>query len=150
MTRAASIVLLALASGCAVDTEIGLSADVTSASAEVIADPAGDVVAVTMDVVYRTGEHTMEARELLPQGIDVLAQQEHVVTLIPERPPGFMPRVSPGQSRSATFTAQSAPGAATDPRRLCGAEALLVFRWMDRATHELGSAEATTGPVACD
>lgn len=147
----AGAILGALASGgCAIDTELGLAVEITSASAEVAADAAGDVVSVTLGVDYRTGAHATESHELRPQAIDVLAGDAPIVTISPNRPPLFVPVVPPGESRSTTLTGESAPGAALDPRRLCGSEARILFRWIDDATGEVGTSEATTPPVTCD
>lgn len=136
--------------GCAIDTELGLAVEITTASAEVTSDAAGDVVSVTLGVDYRTGAHAMESHELRPQAIDVLAGDAPIVTISPNRPPLFVPVVPPGESRSTTLTGQSAPGAALDPRRLCGSEARILFRWIDDANGEVGTSEATTSPVSCD
>ncbi len=147
--RRALLLALALA-GCSFDTELGLAVDVTSASGEVAMDAGGDVVSVTMTVDYRTGAHAMEAHTLRPQSVDLFAGDAPVATLTPNRPPGFVPTVRPGQSFTTTMSAQSAPGSATDPRRLCGTEAHLVFRWVDDATGDVGTSEATTSPIDCD
>lgn len=152
MTRAALVVAVSsvVACGCAIDTELGLAVDITEASAEVAMDPAGDVVSVTMAVDYRTGEHAMETHSFRPQSIDLFAGDSSVVTLSPERPAVFVPDVPPGTSRSTMLRGVSDPGEATDPRRLCGTEARLLFLWIDDATSEIGMTEATTSTVVCD
>ncbi|MCZ7682242.1 MAG: hypothetical protein M5U28_27005 [Sandaracinaceae bacterium] len=147
----AGAILGALASGgCAIDTELGLAVEITSASAEVAADAAGDVVSVTLGVDYRTGAHATESHELRPQAIDVLAGGRADRDDLAEPPAALRAGGAAGESRSTTLTGESAPGAALDPRRLCGSEARILFRWIDDATGEVGTSEATTPPVTCD
>lgn len=150
MTRALALVLACAASSCAIDTEIGLDATIGAARVEVRAATDGDVVAITMPVTYRVGEHAQETHELLPQAIDIFAGDIVVATISPNRPPGFMQVVMPGQTFSTTFTGESAPGVATDPRSLCGAEATLFFRWRDESNGTVGMAESTTSDITCD
>jgi hypothetical protein len=139
-----------LAASCAIDTEIGLDATIDDASLDVRAATEGDVVALTMAVTYRVGEHAQESHELMPQAIDVFAGDILVATISPNRPPGFVPMVRPGQTFSTTFTGESAPGVATDPRSLCGAEATLLFRWTDASNGTVGMTESTTSAITCD
>lgn len=154
MTRVlaiASLLASALAaSSCAIDTEIGLDATIGASSLDVRAETDGDVVAITMPVTYRVGEHAQESHELMPQAIDVFAGDIVVATIVPNRPPAFVPVVMPGQTFMTTFTGESAPGVATDPRSLCGAEATLRFRWMDASNGTVGMADATTSDITCD
>jgi hypothetical protein len=150
MRRAAvSVVLASLAlGGCAIDTELGLDVTVGASSVEVRAEPDGDVVGVSMDVTYRVGEHAQSSHTLTPQAIDVWLGDVLVATITPNRPPGFVMVVNPGQSFGATFTGASRPGIAADPRDLCGAEATLLFHWTDGT--DLGMAEAMTSAITCD
>src|SRR5690606_2890360 len=127
-----------LVASCAIDTEIGLDATIGAASLDVRAETEGDVVAITMPVTYRVGEHAQESHELMPQAIDVFAGDIVVATISPNRPPRFVSMVMPGQTFSTTFTGESAPGVATDPRSLCGAEATLLFRWRDESNGTVG------------
>jgi hypothetical protein len=147
----AILALAALGSGCAIDTELGLAVDVRAATVAVLADPAGDVVTTALELQYRTGAHAGEAHELRPQSIEVFTVDEtRVVGISPDRPPVFVPRVGPGESRQVTLTGRSDPGEATDARRLCGQPAVVLFRWVDVTTGEIGMSEATSGPAACD
>lgn len=137
-----------LGAGCAIDTELGLDVTIHSSRVDVRAEPEGDVVAVSFDSTYRVGEHAPQAHRLMPQAIDVFAGDVLVASITPDRPPGFVVDVMPGQSFSATFTGESRPGAADGARTLCGAEATLLFRWSDD-TH-FGMAESTTTAITCD
>lgn len=151
MRRALAAVLgCAALAACAIDTEIGLDATIGDASIEVRSETEGDVVAITMPVNYRVGEHAQEEHELMPQAIDIFAGDILVATISPNRPPGFVPRVMPGQSFSTTLTGESAPGVATDSRSLCGAEATLLFRWTDASNGTVGMAESSTSDISCD
>ena len=138
------------ASSCAIDTEIGLDATIGASSIDVRTATEGDVVAITMPVTYRVGEHAQESHELMPQAIDVFVGDILIATISPNRPPGFVPVVMPGQTFSTTFTGESAPGVATDSRSLCGAEASLLFRWTDASNGTVGMAESTTSAITCD
>ncbi len=137
-------------SACALDTQLGLDATIGSSSVDVSADPSGsgDVVSVTMDVTYRVGAHAQASHDFTPSGIDVFVDGALVVTIPPDRPAGYVPRLSPGQSVTNTFTGASRPGVAMDPRRLCGAQAHLVFRYTDGT--QPGMAEADTSSITCE
>lgn len=150
MTRRAlvAVAISLVGAGCAIDTELGLDVVIHSSMVDVRAEAEGDVVGVTFDSTYRVGEHAPEAHRLMPQAIDVLAGGVLVATMMPNRPPGFVANVMPGQSFSATFTGESRLGAASDARSLCGAEATILFRWSDDTF--LGMAEATTTAITCD
>ncbi len=136
-------------SGCAVDMELGLAVDIANATLDVRSEAGGDVVGLSMNVTYRVGAYARESHELIPQAIDVFIGDAVVATIIPDRPPDFVPVLAPGESRTLVFTGASQPGVATDPRRLCDGEALLLFRWADGTTGELGMSETTTTAITC-
>lgn len=151
MSRALPIALALFACACAIDTELGLDATIGSASVDVRPDPGGDVVAITLNVTYRVGEHAQESHEFMPQAVDVLVDGALVATFPPNRPAGFVPLLRPGQSVENVFTGESRPGVAMDPRRLCDAEeAHVIFRWIDDTTGEAGLTEADTSDVTCE
>ncbi len=150
MRRALPFVLAILGAGCAVDTELGLDATIDAASVDVRPDTGGDVVAVTMSITYRVGEHAQESHQFTPQSIDVLVDDSLVVSFPPDRPVGFVPLLQPGQTVQNTFTGESRPGVAMDPRRLCGAEAHVFFRWLDGTTSEVGMTDLLTSDITCE
>ena len=130
--------------GACVDTELGLDATVQAARVEVL----GDAVTVSIDIDYRVGEHAEGNRVFQPQAIELYVGGALVATITPEAPPGFVPGLSPGDSRSATLGGTNAmvSGAST----LCGGgEVVVLFRWLDGATLEIGMTEASTTDVAC-
>ncbi len=147
-----SLLAVGLLCGCAIDTELGLAVEVRAARVDVRADPVGEVVGTSIDIEYRVGPYAQGGvRELRPQAIEVYTVDDvRVVGVTPDRPADFVPRLSPGESRQATLTGQSDPGEATDPRRLCGLPAVLLFRWIDVTTNEIGLSEGMVGVVACD
>ena len=62
----------------------------------------------------------------------------------------FRSVVQPGESFTATFTGESMPSATSDPGRLCGGSARLLFRWSDVATGEIGMTESSTSEIVCE
>lgn len=136
---AASVVL---ASGC-VDTELGLDAMVDDARITV----SGAGVSGSFDVTYRVGEHAEGDRTFQPQAFELLVGDALVATLSPSAPPGFVSRVSPGDSYTVTF--EAAASSAVEPTRLCGADVVVVFRWFDASTSEIGMTETTITDVSC-
>lgn len=140
-----------LVAGCAIDTELGLAVDVRAARVQVRADAEGEVVTASLDLDYRVGAYAERARELRPQSIEIfLSEDARVVSFPPDRPAGFVPRVDPGESRRVTLRGSSPPGEAADPRQLCGRRPLVLFRWVDAVTNEVGLSEVTGEPTGCD
>lgn len=150
MKRAVLPLVLACAGGCAIDTELGLAVTIEASSASVTSDGEGDLVAITMGVAYRVGEHAETAHEFQPQSVDVFVGEALVARASPNRPPAFVSLVRPGQSFTTTFTGETRPVTGADARALCGTEALLLLRWTDATTGEVGTSESTTADVTCD
>ena len=144
MRRVVLLPLLVALASCSVDTELGLDATINAASVTVAPD---DSVSVSVDLTYRVGEHAEGARGFQPQAIELYVADELVAPLVPMAPPGFVGTVSPGESIDATFAAPT--DTATDPRRLCGAEVVVLFRWLDGSVMEIGMTDALTTDVTC-
>jgi hypothetical protein len=147
MLRSSAAVLALLVSGCAIDTALGIEGTIEAASVDVSAGASGDVVRATVDVDYRVGEYAEGTRQFMPSSIQLFVAGSAVAQMPPEAT-DFTSTLAPGDSASATFTGETTT--ATDPRRLCGAAATVLFRWVDRATSETGMAEGTTSDVTCD
>ena len=135
----------AVLSGCSFDTELGVDAEISSASVTVAPD---NVVSVVATVSYRVGDYADSTRDFQPQGIELFAGGSQVAAMVPSAPPGFVSRVAPGESFTATFMASDA--APTGPRQLCGADVRVLFRWLDTSSSEIGMTEANTGDVTCE
>ncbi len=143
--RFALLLVASVLGSCAVDTELGLEAIIDRGSVVVAAD---DVVTARLDVTYRVGDYATGERAFQPQAIQLFVGDALVATMTPNAPPGFVGRVSPGESFAAVFTADDA--SATDPRRLCGVEVRIFFRWLDASVTEIGMTEAVTSDVTCE
>lgn len=143
MRRVAILLLLVLTS-CSFDTELGLAATINRATVTVAAD---DSVSVSIDITYRVGEHAEGALTFQPQAIELYVADTLVASLVPSAPPGFVRTVRPGESYDATLNAVS--DGVTDPRRLCGAEVLVLFRWVDGSVMAIGMTDSSTSDVAC-
>lgn len=142
--RRLALIPLVLVASCAVDTELGLDATIDAASVLVAAD---DSVVVSVDLTYRVGAYAEATHRIAPQAIVLFVADSPVVSLVPRAPPGFVGTVRPGESFMTTL--QSTSTTATDPRRMCGAEVRVLFRWVDGSTMEIGMTDSTTSDVTC-
>ena len=134
MKRRAAAALAALTmlgvAGCEIDTELGIAAEVTSASLTV--DRATDRYVARVTVAFRVGENAQGVREFVPLRVDAEAGGAVATASSFERPAGFSGVLSPGDSRSVTFVAECLGGC--NAAALCGAGGTVPidFFWEDR------------------
>jgi hypothetical protein len=88
-----------------------------------------------------------------PQTIELYVDGALVSSVTPGAPPGFVSRVSPGETLSTTLGGTEAM--VSSASALCGGgEVVVLFRWLDSAgsaaaTPEIGMTEASTTDVVC-
>lgn len=145
MSRWLGVALFALLLAECVDTELGLDATVDSARVTVAPD---GVVTARLETTYRVGEYAEGDRLFQPNGIELYVGDALVARMVPSVPPTFVQRVSPGESRMSPVLGMDTM--ATDPRRLCGAEVRVLFRWVDGSNMEIGMTETSTSDVTCE
>lgn len=146
MIRASVVLLSAMCLAGCVDTELGLEAVIDSARVTVGAD---DSVSARIEITYRVGEFATGDRTFQPQSIEVFTGDSIVsMTSSLDAPPGFVTNVSPGESFSSPLVGVDM--VPVEPRRLCGAEARVLFRWLDSTMTEIGMTEAVTSDVTCE
>ena len=146
MRRGGLLLALSLIlSSCAIDTELGLEATISSARVTVAAD---NVVTTRIEVEYRVGEYAEGDRLFQPQVIELYVGDTVVARQVPDVPPGFQSSVSPGQTLTTTLIGDDTM--ATDPRTLCGPEVRVLFRWLDASMMEIGMTDASTSDVTCE
>jgi hypothetical protein len=100
---------LALVAACEIDTELGVGAEITSASLVVTgADPAVDLTGELV-VTFRVGEHAEGERGFNVSGadIDVAGESAGFVTLT--RPADFDGRLAPGEEASVRLAIDPVP-----------------------------------------
>ena len=138
----------ALASSCAIDTELGLDASVDAARVTV----SGVDVSASLDVTYRVGPYAEGDRLFAPQAVELFVGDALIAQLTLAAPPGFDPAVAPGQARTATLTATASgvdlASQLCEPRA-GGAAVTVLFRWIDQSNREIGSTDAVTTDVTC-
>lgn len=145
LAHAFLLVGASLTGGCAIDTELGLDATIRDSQVTVLADGS---VGASLELTYRVGPHAEGTRTFQPQAIEVYADDALVGSLAPNRPPGFVDQVAPGDSVMTTLTGETT--GATDPTRLCSANVRVLLRWVDGATMEIGMTDAAAGSVTCE
>lgn len=134
-----------LLTGCpSTDTLLGLEATIGEARVDV----AAGVVSVEVDVDYRNGAYTEEARMFQPMLLEVYAGDAPVAQMSAQIPPDTTLTLAPGESASATFTGATDPGEASDPARLCSG-ATVIFRFVDGTTGDPGLVESEAS-VTCE
>lgn len=134
---AAAVTGLVLAA-CAVDTELGLDATVSSAVVTVTSGGAAPSTSIDarVTVAFRVGEHAQGVRRFVPVRVDVAAPDGVVSVGAFEVPRGFDGSLSPGESAEVRFDASCAGDCAS--RGLCsgaagdGSSVPITFFWEDR------------------
>ncbi|MBX3273584.1 MAG: hypothetical protein KF729_25190 [Sandaracinaceae bacterium] len=140
----AALALSLLLGGC-IDTELGLDATIDTACVTVTS---ANAVSARLDTTYRVGEHAEGDRLFQPNGLELYAGDALVAQMVPDVPPGFVSRVSPGESRSSVVVGEDRMAA--DPRRLCAGPVRVLLRWLDGSTREIGMADTVTSDVTCE
>lgn len=126
--------------GC-VDTELGLDTEITSSTINVT----GTGVSVTLDIDYRVGEFAEGDRGFQPQAIELYVDGELAAQLVPEAVGEIRGRLSPGESASGTLR-----GTGDVTGDICAGGVVVLLRWLDTATTEIGTVEAPADAVVCE
>lgn len=147
MTRSHPIVAAACAvlglGGCTVDTELGIAAEVTSAS--LVVDRATDRYVARVTVAFRVGENAQGVREFVPLRVDAEAGGTVATASSFDRPAGFSGVLSPGDARTVTFVGECLGGCGTAALCDAGSAVPIDFFWEDRGVSppELGQTSGT-------
>jgi len=143
----------ALVAGCSIDTELGVAAEISSATVTIAGTGADAAASVMVDVVFRVGDHAQGARTFVATRVEILpADRGHPVNL--DRPPAFDGTLSPGESESVTYMGTS-PAANIDAD-VCGLSVVTVrlpYAHRDAADPsgfpEMDAAEFETSDINC-
>ncbi|MCS6798069.1 MAG: hypothetical protein NZ898_06020 [Myxococcota bacterium] len=154
LARVIWIVASVATSGCAVDTETGVTAEIAAAAVTVWGGGEATVVAVRIDAAFRVGEHARGTRSFRAPRADVLVDERVVATVNLDRPVGFDPMLSPGERDEVTLTGASVAGAfpaAHDALCATGgdARAAVLLHWEDLTSGEMGRVRAGAS-VRCE
>lgn len=154
--RAATLVtaLAVLAGACAVDTELGVAAEIQSASITVTGTGDANVVAVSLETRFRVGEHAMGERQFVVQRAELFIDDTPaaLVNL------SYSNTLAPGDDETVTLMGSTSAGAFPNaPMLLCDASDVeVVVRWQDIAPGETPTetdfqlAQLTTTNVRCE
>lgn len=97
---------MALAGGCSIDTELGVAAEITSATVTIAGNGEDAAASVMIDVVFRVGEHALGPRTFEASRAEIVATDViHLVNL--DRPPAFDGTLAPGESETVTYMGTS-------------------------------------------
>ncbi len=148
------LLLGAAGGGCSVDTELGVAAELQSATVTVAGTGADAAASVMLDVRFRVGEHALGPRTFVVPRADVRVGETPAATVNLDRPPGFDGTLSPGESQEVTLV-----GTTTNPDAdgvICGApSATVVIQWEHRdamdpsSMGEFDVAEMDTSDITC-
>jgi hypothetical protein len=137
----AGAVLVLVATGCTVDTEIGVGAEIQSVALTVRGVAPDTEIDLEMPVVFRVGEHATGPRQFQINGIDVrVGDGDSVAFLAPAIPATFSGRLAPAEEQTLVLGADPEGSNVTDRARdvLCAggamATAVLVYRHRDAET----------------
>lgn len=160
MTRAFAAFVIAScaagpATGCSIDTELGVAVDVTRAEVVASGDAAETVVTVDVDLDIRVGDHAMGERQFVVTRVELFAKGEGgddeplgIVNL--DRPSDFDGTLAPGESQTVAFHGETRPGAFAATRdSLCERDVTALVRYEDRTEMELLTATGDAS-VTCD
>jgi hypothetical protein len=153
MRRPAAVLLIVLSS-CSVDTELGVAAELRSATVTVAGTGADAAASVMLDVQFRVGAHALGPRTFVVPRADIRVGDSPAATVNLDRPAGFDGTLSPGETQDVTLV-----GTTTSPdadAALCGASsATVVVQWEHRdamdpsSMGEFDVAEIATTDITC-
>jgi len=146
--------LCLLLMACSVDTELGVAAEIRTASVTVAGTGPDAAASVIMDVTFRVGAHALGPRSFAVPTADLRAGDAPAATINLDRPTGFDGTLSPGESQDVVLM-----GTTTNPNAdaaLCGAaSATVLIRWEHRdamdpsSLPEIDVAELVTSDITC-
>jgi len=142
----------ALISGCTVDAELGVAAEVEEAS--VSASGSGDMVSigVEMRVRFRVGEHAQGERTFIVPKTDLFVDGRIITTINLDRPIGFDGRLAPGESETVTISGQIVGPLGAEKDAVCAAASgvQLLVRWEDTTAMQIDQVDFLTTSVVCE
>ena len=145
------VAITAVALSCTVDTELGLTAQVTSADIHANGSGASAVITVDVTTDVRVGEHAQGMRTFIVPRLDLLVGDTLVATVNLDRPVGFDGTLAPGESQTIRLHGATFAGS-FDPAAICVSPTptvRIVLHWNDMTAMEMGTAEGTTTRVTC-
>ncbi len=131
MRGATVLAVLLLASSCSVDTELGVAAEIQSASVMVTGTGADAVASVMMDVSFRVGAHALGPRTFIVPRADIRVADAPAASVNLDRPAGFDGTLSPGESQDVVLVGTTANPDA-DATLCSAASATVVVQWEHR------------------
>ena len=138
------------ASGCMIDTELGLASRIDSAALRSSLSGAEAELTMSVMVTFRVGEHAEGARDFYPNSIEAFVGDQRIGEIVPDAPPGFDPHIEPGQERQTTLSGTTTIPMGTHAT-LCGASSVtLLLRFTDGATGMVDQIDGETADVVCE
>lgn len=140
--RAGLALLFGLALGGCIDTDLGLAFELGATDVSV----ASGQVTGSFEVTYRVGEFAEMGESFNPRDVQLFVDGDLIALISVSTPPGFEPRVEPGESRTTTLSGMAS---AAEADRLCGANVDVVVTYIEGLSRETRLFEATTSAVTC-